>query len=164
MISLTEMSKPKDVPKGVRMITLITSIRWMGWGFAESLIPVFLFSFGKTYAEAGLLKSVLDVSLIVSMLFAGLIADSISATAMIAVGLVIYIFIGLGYWMAGVTGLVVFILFARIMNGISYALDSVGREAYISGISLLGGWQRSSGISIQYPIFGGWSRHYRGFS
>jgi MFS family permease len=44
--------------------------------------------------------------------------------------LVLYLFIGAGYFLAGATGLVVFIIIVRFINGVSFATDAVGRETY----------------------------------
>jgi len=120
-----------DIPYGVRIITLITSIRWFGWGFAEALIPVLLFSFGNSFAEAGFLKASFDIAFILSLPVIGILADRVRATTLILVGACLYLFVGLGYFLAGVTGLVVFIVIARLINGVSWGLDMVGRETYI---------------------------------
>ena len=56
----------KEIPYGIRLITKVTSIRWFGWGFAETLIPVLLFSYGNSFAEAGLLKASVDITFILS--------------------------------------------------------------------------------------------------
>jgi MFS family permease len=62
---------------------------------------------------------------------AGMAADRFRSTTLIMIGLVIYLFIGAGYFLAGALGLVIFIVMARFLNGISYALDSLGRDTYI---------------------------------
>ncbi len=115
----------------MRILTYATSIRWVGWGFAEALIPIFLFSFAETYAAAGLLRSVYDVGFILMLPVAGMAADRFLSTGLILTGLVIYLFIGSAYFLAGATGLVVFAVVARFLNGISFSLDALGRETYI---------------------------------
>lgn len=120
-----------DIPNGVRILTYATSIRWVGWGFAEALIPIFLFSFAGTYAAAGLLRSVYDVGFILMLPIAGMAADRFLSTGLILVGLMIYLFIGSAYFLAGVTGLVIFAVIARFLNGVSFSLDALGRETYI---------------------------------
>lgn len=121
----------KEIPYGVKVITRITSIRWFGWGFAETLIPVLLFSFGSSFAEAGLLKASFDIAFILALPIIGILADRVRATTLILVGACLYLFVGLGYFLAGVTGLVIFIVLARLINGVSWGLDVVGRETYI---------------------------------
>ncbi len=127
---ITQFWHAKDIPYGVRIITLVTAIRWFGWGFAESLMPVFLYSFGGTFANAGLLRSGYDLMLILSLPFIGMIADRMRASTLILVGLFMYFFIGASYLFAGITGFALFIVVARMLNGVAFGLDSVGRQAY----------------------------------
>ena len=122
--------KSNDIPIGVRVLTFATSIRWIGWGFAESLIPIFLFSFGHSHANAGILKSFYDIDFIIALPLIGVLADRMRGTTLILIGLGLYVFVGTGYLLAGITGLVIFIVIARFFNGIGYAFDSVGRETY----------------------------------
>lgn len=118
------------IPKGVRAITFATSIRWIGWGFAESLIPIFIFSLAGSFAEAGLLRSAYDIGLILTLPLIGLFADRARASTLLLIGLFLYFFIGASYWLAGITGLAALIAVARLMNGVAYAFDSVGRATY----------------------------------
>lgn len=123
--------KQKDIPKGVRILTYATSVRWVGWGFAESLIPVFLFSFAHTYAATGLLRSVFDIAFILALPVVGMAADRFLGSTLILIGLGLYLVVGSTYFLAGVTGLALFVVIARFTNGISYALDTLGRETYV---------------------------------
>ncbi len=118
------------IPRGVRILTYATAIRWIGWGFAESLLPVFIFSFGNTYAEAGLLRSVYDIVFILALPVVGMAADRFRATSLILIGLALYPLVGISYFFAGITGVALFIVFARGLNGLTYAFDAVGRETY----------------------------------
>ncbi len=124
-------SKEKSISKGVRKITLATAVRWFGWGFAEPLLPVFIYSFGHTYAVSGALNAVYDIAFILALPVAGLIADRIPSAALVLVGLFIYPLVGLNYFLAGLTGVALFVVMSRLINGICFALDSVGRETYI---------------------------------
>lgn len=112
------------------MITAATAVRWFGWGFGETLMPILLYSFGHTFAQAGLLRSAFDIALILSLPIIGMAADRMRATTIILIGSFIYLFIGVSYLLAGVTGLAIYIVLGRLMNGVSYGLDSVGRETY----------------------------------
>lgn len=122
--------KDDVVPRGVKILTYITAIRWIGWGFADALLPVFLFSFAQNYATTSLLRSAYDVAFILSLPVAGMLADRIRATSLIIFGLIIYLFIGSGYFLAGLTGFVLFAVTARFLNGISYSFDVLGRDTY----------------------------------
>jgi MFS family permease len=124
-------SRQKTIPDGVRVITRATAVRWIGWGFAESLIPVFLYQFSHNYAASGLLSSAYDVAFILTLPIVGMFADVIPSAILIVVAVFFYPLVGIGYFIAGVTGLVAIVVITRFLNGILYAMDSVGRESYI---------------------------------
>ena len=121
----------EDIPPGVRILTIATSVRWIGWGFAESLIPVFLYMFAGSFAMAGVFNSAYDVAFIIALPLVGLAADRSRATTLVLIGLSLYVFVGLGYFLAGFLGLAVFVVLARAINGVGYAFDEVGRETYV---------------------------------
>lgn len=120
-----------SVHPGIRFLTLITAIRWFGWGIAETLIPVFLFSFGTTYAEAGALQSIYTFSFIIALTFVGSFADKKKSSLLILISLFLFMIVGSGYFLAGATGLVVFVVIARFLDGIAVAFDLIGKETYI---------------------------------
>lgn len=120
----------KSLPIGIRIFTWATAIRWMSWGFVEAVVPVFIFSFTASFAEAGLLRSIYNIVFMLTLPFVGMLADKISARVIVMIGLLLYPFIGLSYFFAGFMGLAAFIVIARVINGVAYAFDSVGRGAY----------------------------------
>ena len=119
-----------SAPLGIRILTIATAVRWMGWGFAEALLPVFIFSFSRSYAEAGLIRAAYDVSFILALPVIGMAADRFKATSIILTGLLLYTLIGASYFLAGVTGMVFFVVLGRFLNGVTFAMDSVGRGTY----------------------------------
>ena len=121
----------KSIPEDIKIMTYATTIRWIGWGFVEGLIPIFLLGFANSYAETGLLKSSYDLAYIISVPIIGALVDKISARTIILIGLCIYPFVGLTYYLAGAFSLVSFLIIARVLNGVGYAMDSVGREVYM---------------------------------
>src|SRR3989339_548858 len=125
------MSKKEEIPKGIRLLILATSIRWIGWGLGEAFIPLFLFIFSANFLETGLLTSVFNIVFFLSIPLAGYLADNIKIKYMIIAGLMIYVLIGLGYFLAGITGAIIFVIIARGLNGLAFSLDQVGRETYI---------------------------------
>ncbi len=137
--------KTDDVSRGAKVLTAATAIRWIGWGFAENLIPVFIFSFSANYAQAGLLKSSYDLTLILIMPILGILADRFRASTLILIGYAIYIITGFSYLFAGITGLALFIILARVSNAFGYGLDGVGRDAY---------YRRSNPPSKLATVFG----------
>ncbi len=124
------MLKKEKTQKGISLLTLSTSVRFFGWGLGEVFVPVFLLMFSTNFLETGLLASVYSVMFLVSIPIAGHLADNIKIKKMILVGMAMYAFIGLGYFLAGLTGAIIFIILARGLNGIAYSLDQVGREFY----------------------------------
>ena len=119
------------IPKGVRMLTISTAVRWFGWGLGEAFLPVFFLLFMKTFFGVGLVASAYNIVFFLAIPFASFLADNIMPKKMILAGLVIYVFIGLGYFAAGLFAAAAFLFIARALNGVSYSLDQVGRETYI---------------------------------
>lgn len=125
------MIKRVGFPKGIKLLTFSTSVRWFGWGLGETLIPYFLLLFSSSFLEAGLLSAVFSIVFLLFLPIAGFLADSTKAKKMIIAGLILYVFIGLGYLFAGLTLMVIFIIIARGLNGISFSMDQLARESYI---------------------------------
>lgn len=120
-----------EVPKGIKLVTWATSLRWFGWGFVETLVPIYLFSFNHNYADTGILRSIYGIVFILILPFVAWLANRISSKYLLIAGLLMYPFISLSYFFAGGFGLVALIIIARALNGVAYALDSVGRDTYI---------------------------------
>ncbi len=120
-----------DIEPGVRLISIATSVRWFGWGFAEAFLPVFLFSFVHTYAETGLLRSVYGIIFLFVLPIVSWFADRVPSKKLMIAALLLYPFISLSYFSAGAWGIVVFVICARLTNGVAYALDSIGRSTYV---------------------------------
>lgn len=119
------------ISREVKIVSWSTAVLWFGWGFGESLIPVFLYQFAHSYAETGLLKSAFDITALLVTPVIGYYADKISIKKMMLVGIGLYFLIALNYYFAGVLACVLFIVFARILNGFSWPLTCISRESYI---------------------------------
>ena len=120
-----------NIEEGVRLISWATSIRWFGWGFSEAFLPIFLFSFTHTYAETGIIRSIYGIVFIISIPIVSRLADTVASKKLLMTALFLYPFIALSYFFAGAYGIVAFIVLARIINGVTYAFDSIGRSTYI---------------------------------
>ena len=81
----------KKIPGDVKLLTWATTVRWIGWGVVEALVPIFLLSFAKSYAETGLLSSMYDIAFIISLPFVGLLADKISSRTILILGMILCI-------------------------------------------------------------------------
>jgi predicted MFS family arabinose efflux permease len=121
----------------VRLISVATAIRWIGWGMAEPLIPVFLFSLMGGYGKSGLADVVGQAVFMLVLPAAGMLADRISLKRFLIVGLVLFCFDGL-WSLAAATGLTILAVLANAIDGLAVASDVVGRATYIRRNSLPG--------------------------
>lgn len=112
----------------VRNVGYATAIRYFWWGFAELLIPLFIFSFMHNYTDTGLLSAAYEVSAIISLPFIGYVADRWGAKKLLTVSLLLYPFLSFSYFLAGFMWLALFIVIARLINGLSYSLYHVGEK------------------------------------
>jgi MFS family permease len=124
-----------DVPPGVKRVAGARAVRWFGWGFGETLLPVFILMFTTSLTEAGLINSAYDFIFLVSLPFVGFLADAVSSKTLLIIGLLIYPFIGISYYLAGALGLVLFVILGKALNGLSYCLDTVATDTYIRRLS-----------------------------
>lgn len=141
------------ISHGIKIITLARGIRWFGWGLCETLIPVVLFSFSRTYVEAGLFRSVYDVVFILCLPFVSIVADRVRAKSLMLFALALYPLIGIGYFLAGAFGAGLFIILARALNGITWCCDSVGGDTYLRRFALDEHLSKSFGYLSALPNF-----------
>lgn len=125
-----------NIDKGVKLLAASTSVRWFGWGLGDTFIPVFLLIFSANFFETGLLASIYYITFFLSIPFAAMFADRFKSKHLVLSALLIYVFIGLGYFFAGITGMIVFLILAMGLNGVSFSLDQMGRESYFVRHSL----------------------------
>lgn len=119
------------VGKGVKLLTASTSIRWFGWGLGETFIPVFLLLFSGSFFEMGLLASIYYLAFFFAVPVAGMLADHFRAKVLILCAAVVYVLVGFGYFWAGVSGVILFVILTMGLCGISDSLDHVARESYV---------------------------------
>lgn len=118
------------MPKSIKVIAWARAMRWVGWGFGESLIPIFIFAFSSTFAEAGLFRSTYEIIALISLPLIGVWADRKSAKYLILLSLILYPIVGIGYLLAGLLGLAVFLIIARAVNGVTWELENIGVDTY----------------------------------
>lgn len=94
------------------------------------MLPVFLLSFSGSFAETGLLGSALGIASLISLPIIGVWADKMPARHMVLISLLLYPLVGISYFAAGVYGLAVFIVIARLINGFTWELENVGIQTY----------------------------------
>ena len=123
-------TRRQSLSAGIKHIAWARAARWIGWGFGEALIPIFIFKFSGTFAEAGLMRSVYEIVMLLSLPIIGNLADRLSARYLILVSLALYPFVGLSYFFAGVFGMAVFIVVARAINGFLWSLENMGVTTY----------------------------------
>ena len=118
------------LPHGIRLLAYARAIRWVGWGFGEALIPVFIVSFSHTFAQMGLFSSTVKLAALISLPVIGMMADRMPAKHLVLASLVLYPLVGINYFLAGSLVSAVFIVLARAINGVTWELENVGIETY----------------------------------
>lgn len=127
---IRHIPKDKSLPRGIKIIAWARTIRWIGWGFGEALIPIFIFSFSSSFAEAGLFRSTYEIATLLALPIIGAWADRTSAKYLIIVALILYPLVGVSYFLAGLLGAAIFIVIARAMNGALWGLENIGVSTY----------------------------------
>lgn len=120
----------EEIPYGARIFAWSRAVRWIGWGFGEALLPVFILGFSNTFAEAGLFSAILNIASLVSLPIIGLWADRVPARRLVLLSLLLYPLVGVSFFLAGVFGMAIFIVIARLINGFTWELENVGIETY----------------------------------
>ncbi len=118
------------LPRGIRLLAWARAIRWIGWGFGEALLPVFILLFSNTFAEMGLISASVEISGLVCLPLIGMWADRVPARRLVLWSLILYPLVGISYFLAGVWGTAIFIVIARIINGFTYELENIGIATY----------------------------------
>lgn len=127
---ISHIPKDESLPRGVKIIAWARTIRWIGWGFGEALIPIFIFSFSSTFAEAGLFRSTYEIATLLALPIIGAWADRTSAKYLIIVALLLYPLVGVSYFLAGFFGAAIFIIIARGLNGTLWGMENIGVSTY----------------------------------
>lgn len=122
------------------------TVRYVGWGFGESLIPVLIMSLTGTFAVAGLVNSIYDIALLLALPVCGVLAERFPGKWLVVAGLIAYLFVGSFYLLAGATGLLLFVVFARVANGLGWGLESIGIDTYFRRLTPSGSLATSFGF------------------
>lgn len=115
---------------GIKTLAYARALRWVGWGLGEAVIPIFILKFSDSFVQMGMFSSMVELSALVCLPIIGMLADKTSAKKLILLSLVLYPLVGVGYFLAGVLAAGVFIVLARIINGLTWELENVGVETY----------------------------------
>lgn len=148
------MSRHTTIPEGVRNLAWTRTLRYIGWGFGDPLIPILIMAATGSYAEAGLIRSSYDVTLLLVLPVLGVLAERYSAKWLVVVGLLLYPFVSFAYVLAGITGTALFFAIARALNGITWGLDSTGIDTYFRRMTPSGSLSSSFGFLDALSDFG----------
>lgn len=129
--SYTASMRRTSAERGVTLLSSARTIRYVGWGFGEPLIPVLLMSLTGSFSEAGLVRASYDVILLLALPVLGVLAERVSAKWLVVIGLLLYPIVGTSYFFAGATGIVGYVVLARVVNGVAWGFESTGMDAYI---------------------------------
>ncbi|MEK7570180.1 MAG: MFS transporter [Patescibacteria group bacterium] len=130
----------------IKRIAWMRTVRWLGWGFGEALIPLFIFRFSQSYAEAGAFRAAYDIALLLALPVIGRLADRIPAKSLILFALALYPLVGISYFLAGAFGIGVFIIFARVINGVTWGVEDMAVDTYYRRVAQ----RRNLGSSFGY--------------
>jgi len=119
------------ITREVKLVSWSTAILWFGWGFGETLIPIFLYQFASGYLEAGLLKSIYEIAALLLLPIAGYFANKVSVKKFLIIAIILYFLVSINYFLAGLMACVWFIVIARVLDGIAWPLACISRESYI---------------------------------
>jgi MFS family permease len=129
-LKTSDMNDNSKLPRGISVFAWARSMRWIGWGFGEALIPVFIYHFSKTFAETGLLGTIVNITSLISLPVIGVLVDKKSAKRMILLSLLLYPIVGISYFLAGSYGLTAFIVIAGAVNGFTWEMENIGIATY----------------------------------
>lgn len=119
-----------SLPDEVWLFAWVRAIRWIGWGLGKPLLPVFIMAFSQTFAEAGLFNSTLRIVSLASLPIIGIWVDRTPAKRLVLWSLLLYPLVGLGYLLAGMFRMAVFMVSARALQGFTWELENVGMATY----------------------------------
>lgn len=125
------LSISDNVPKGVKILTVANAVRYFGWGLGEALLPIFIYQFAHSYSETGIIGAMYGIGFLLTIPLLGLLQDHVPTKWSLLLGLCMYPLVGTSYFFAGITGAIIFIVFAKFINGVGYALFQVGSLTYI---------------------------------
>lgn len=125
---ILDKTQAPAVASPIRNVAYATAIRYFWWGFAELLIPLFIFSFVGSYSETGLISASYEIASIIALPIIAYVADRWGVKRLMTISLLLYPLVSLSYFFAGVFGIVLFIVLARWINGVSVSLYSVGEK------------------------------------
>jgi MFS family permease len=117
-------------PSGVRTVAWATAIRWFGWGLVEALLPIYMYRFTGNYLETALITGAFYLFFILTLPFAGVLADKVNTRTLLLTSLALYVFVGLGYFVAGYAAIIYGVILGRMLNGVAYGIDIVSRFTY----------------------------------
>src|SRR4051812_23862015 len=102
--------RTRDLSRGVRLVAAARAIRWIGWGFGEALLPIFFVQFSSSLTEAGLLQATMQMVFLIIFPLVGMLADTFPARTLLIAAALFYPFIGLSFYVAGISGLILFVI------------------------------------------------------
>lgn len=147
------MQTPTNSPSILRHILYSRSIRYFWRWFAELLIPLFIFSFVGNYTETGLLAIIYELSAVIFLPFIGQVADKRGWKKLLIIALFLYPIIWLSYFTAGLTQLAVFVIVARIINGVTWSLYKIGEKTFMRKYAPQGELSTRMGLLISIGDF-----------
>lgn len=119
----------RHVSRLVFMTIASIAVYNMGWGFADPYFSVYLSIFGDNYALIGLFQTVLLVITVITLIPAGELLDRTSHRTLVNGAKRLYVLVGSGYIIAGVTQSTPLLLVTLALNGLLIPFVWTGTSA-----------------------------------
>lgn len=116
---------------GIKLVVFVIFLRSLGWGFVDPYWSVYLKQFSENYTMVGLLTSVMSFSALLAVIPLMRLTDKVKEGTIIQDGELLYFFVVIGYFVAGIFHSLPLLVLALFFNGIAQTFVVVGTEAYI---------------------------------
>jgi DHA1 family multidrug resistance protein-like MFS transporter len=115
---------------GIRLIAWSRAIRWIGWGFGEALLPILILQISHNITQAGFLRAVYGIALLVTLPLAGLLVDRLSAKKLMFLGFGVYPLVGISYFLAGQYNEGTLLIMASALSGLLHGIELLSVATY----------------------------------
>ncbi len=120
-----------SITLGIKLVVFVIFLRSLGWGFVDPYWSVYLQQFTEHYTMVGLLTSVMSFSALLAVIPLMRLTDKMKEGTIIKDGELLYFFVVIAYFVAGVFQSLPLLILALFFNGIAQTFVVVGTEAYI---------------------------------
>jgi len=128
---LGPLSSRHPLPVGIKLICLVLFARFVGWGFIDPYLSLFVMDFGVGYTGVGVFFSLMYLVAIITVVPLLRLADRVKDARLMEDGEIIYLVVVLLFVLAGLFKSIPLLLGAFLLAGPGNSLIIVGGESYI---------------------------------